>query len=154
MTNRLTDPTVTMQNDQLRLTMLRVSDKRYIPPAVLANTEMEVWRDETLGGMVVSLSTHVLADQIANETVVVDRWVEVETWESWWQHTKAVHFPTISRWLRRDPRQHLARTKVSVEFNHKRFYTFPESKTYPHELGKPVIVDRITWDTPGPGWEL
>lgn len=44
---------------------------------------------------------------------------------SWWQHTKEVHFPTISKWIRRPPRKRMVQKTETMEV--KVWETFPEA---------------------------
>jgi hypothetical protein len=123
--------------------MLRNSTSRRIPRAVRQQSELSVWEDYVGDALVVEMTTHVLADKVLDEKVPFTVWVHVEEWASWWQHTKGIHFPTFSRWLRRPPRRITRRVSRTVEIVVREYVTFPDADVYPippRNLGKPVVV--------------
>lgn len=82
------------------------------------------------------LTSHVLGHKV--ETI--DHPVHYEEWASWWQHTKAVLFPTFSRWMRRPPR----RVGRTITTTIDKYLTFPEATiAYPPELRNPVV--QVMW---------
>lgn len=118
---------------------LRSSGKRTISEAVLRHSTFNVMED-VVRGLIVEMDTYVLADRIADETITSD--VFYREWASWWQHTKAVHFPTLSRWLRRPPRQ--VQRRLTHTFRVRQWVSFPEAQIlYPENFGKPVMVEMV-----------
>jgi hypothetical protein len=92
-----------------------------------------------------SIEGYVLRHEVGRKSVphVVTATVDFEEWESWWQHTKAVHFPTLSRWMRRPPRQRIVtkteRRKVVIDITS--YNTFPDARIeYPRELSGPYEI--------------
>jgi hypothetical protein len=113
----------------------RVTDSYEVPAAIIANAELSSWFEPVFDKMVVGLSTYVLTDRLDRQTLT--RTTEVP--DTWWQHTKLVHFPTFSRWLRRPPRMRTITLSVEVEPQ----VMFPEAN-YPRQLGRPVRVAEVS----------
>ncbi|HYF45466.1 MAG TPA: hypothetical protein VD926_04600, partial [Acidimicrobiales bacterium] len=93
-----------------------------------------------------SLRAYVLADHLASRAFPVDITcdIAVDQWASWWQHTKVVHFPTLSRWLRRPPRQvQETRTVTGQKWVDVQSYAaFPDAAIYPPDLGPVHVLQR------------
>lgn len=121
----------------LTLERLRVSDRFFVPESLLTSLSVASWEEflqEELAHRTFQLSAEVLADRLLDETVPVSCFYE--TYASWWQHTKAVHFPTFSRWLNRHPRMqtHIVTRDVRITD----LVTFPEMPVYPSQMGPGV----------------
>lgn len=102
---------------------------RELPTAMRAGTiEAKDLRDTIAGGWMLTLRAQLLAKEAG--TVVKTVSFTHEEWASWWQHTKAVHFPTISGWLHRPPRRTFKVATQKVSFTE--WHVFPE---YPEVLG-------------------
>jgi hypothetical protein len=129
----------------LRLAMIEVSAKRYVPASVRHQATWSSWEDLHLPtlttNLVVELSARVLADQTVDRDRTFTTKVSHEEYASWWQHTKAVHFPTLSRWLDRPPRMRTVEQTASVTVNFRQWVTFPEADIYPTEFGKSVLYE-------------
>lgn len=133
----------TLNVNQLQLSLLRVNKSVEVSPAVMRQSTLTIerlWHDIT-ENLIVTLNTHVLADQLVDEEVVIP--VRHYEYESWWQHTKAVHFPTFSRWLKSPPR--MRQVVLDVTVHPRQWMTFPEADLYPVELDKPVEVQQFSW---------
>lgn len=125
-----------IQHHILELDAVKVATRVPVPRALLAQSAFNVY-EEVADHLLMELSTYVLQDHLATDQKVVFSMQP----ESWWQHTKAVHFPTFSRWLRRPPRY--TREEVLVEV--KSFASFPEQTMhYPESLGKMRRVQLVT----------
>lgn len=139
------DPTVATIHRKV-LERLRFQSRVGISESVLRSAvRVEDVMADALGNLTMSLNAVVLADKVADETVTVDRWVTYEAFDSWWQHTKAVHFPTLSGWLRRPPRQSEHRLHVAVTFEARRFIGYPDATlAVPDDrFGSPVIYEYV-----------
>lgn len=110
-----------------------------VPNYVVRNAEPRVWIEPETKDLVMTLASHVLAERLEpSETTVT-----FDVPASWWQHTKAVLFPTLSRWIRRPPRIRQERRVVTAA----NFATFPECRRdYPKELGRGVRMSLLDWD--------
>lgn len=94
----------------------------------LQDVRLDQAEDYITGNLAFQLSGYMLADHLATDETVVFK----DFPASWWQHTKAIHFPTISRWLRRPARFTRQTATVTVDS----FATFPEATIpYPDSLG-------------------
>lgn len=133
------EPIAASMPEVFTLYMQQVAGQRRISSALLHQSELHSWVDPVLGDLVLSLQAYVAADQVVDEEVSATE--TYEEWASWWQHTKAVHFPTLSRWLRREPRQ-VTRT-VTATWQAQGFWAFPDASVYPVELGRPVRMMRM-----------
>jgi hypothetical protein len=128
----------------LMLEWQRVASSHAIGAATLREAELHQFFDVVTDSLVHGLTTFVLTEQLPPKEVTK----EVEVPETWWQHTKLVHFPTFSRWLRRPPRFRTITMHVEVEG----MLTFPHSNlVYPKKLGKPVLIATTTVD--GARWQ-
>lgn len=96
--------------------------------------------DFITGKLIHRITGYILADHLASDRQSAFR----DFPASWWQHTKAAHFPTVSRWLRRPPRY----VRDTVTFTVDTSAVFPQASVpYPLALG-PVRIhqqDRIEW---------
>lgn len=128
---------------QFPLALQRVTSRRVVPKAMRYQSSVTPLIDLMLEDMVVEVCAFMAVDQIVADAVTVDRFY----WEhaSWWQHTKDA-FPPL-RWLStkvgRPPRK--VRRRITVEFNMRQYVGFPDADIYPVELGKPIIVESLTW---------
>lgn len=123
----------------LLLEWRKVATSHNISPEVIESAELHEWVEPVSRMLVVSLTTFVLTDRLGPEKVTR----EAKVPETWWQHTKLVHFPTFSKWLRRPPRMRTIELTVNVEDT----VLFPHAeRTYPSELGKPVFHRAVNVD--------
>lgn len=135
---------------RLALEMRKAQVSAHLPQAVIEQSHLDV-ESQVAGeveGLLVSMTTYVLSEHLTGEWVGREvTWShEWEEWASWWQHTKAVHFPTLARWLRRPPRRctRVYEERRYVQIHHDRYRTFPDANLYPvppEQLGRPVIVE-------------
>lgn len=120
----------------LELEARKVTTGVAVPQGLLDTATFDI-HQEVADGLLISLTDYVLSDHLATDQKVVFS----KRPATWWQHTKAVHFPTFSRWLRRPPRYVHEEVVVEVQS----FATFPESTiSYPKELGADRKVQIVT----------
>lgn len=124
------------------LDKLKMSQNVVVPMS-LGRAQLHEHVDIMANHLIFELSTYVLADRVDRE--VVSREIEFtwEEYESWWQHTKATLFPTISRWIRRPPRKVWHQEKRRASWVVDRWVTFPDASIYPPEFGSQVFVQTI-----------
>lgn len=141
---RFTDATASIMTETFTLSLQQIASQRRISNAVLNQSELHSWVDPVMGDLVASLQAYVAADQVIDEIVTAH--ASVDEWASWWQHTKASLFPTLSRWLRRPPRK--TSRLVSVDFHAEGLWAFPDADIYPVQLGAPIKITRVDWEAP------
>ena len=125
--------------EQILLHWRKVATTCNLSPNMVADAEIHEWLDVVADNLALSLSSFVLSDKLETKKVVR----EVTVPETWWQHTKMVHFPTFSKWMRRPPRMRTHTLTVDVENE----VAFPQAKVrYPRELGKPVRLQTFNVD--------
>lgn len=119
----------------IRTTTVELERLRFASQLPLGETTKQSMELEVLAGLYgdqlyMALTAEVLGQNRRESTTVV-----FEQPASWWQHTKARHLPTFSRWLRRPPRyERIERTVAFTEFA-----LFPYADVaIPPELG-PVV---------------
>lgn len=134
--SRLTDAMT-----HLVLERLHVTSEHRVSSYVLRQARLETMSDVVTGDLIARLTSHVLGDRMEPSTTTVC----FDVYASWWQHTKAVHFPTFSRWLNRWPTHKRMCQTVTAE----NFATFPECRTdYPPDLGRPVRLTMLSGPRP------
>jgi hypothetical protein len=130
----LNDP---ITQDTLVLEYLKVVALDYLPAEVVANMDVSTYWHPVMDSLVVGLSTKILCDTLDDREEVLSLKVPA----TWWQHTKLVHFPTFSRWLRRPVRYKTLEKRVSV----RSLATFPEnSLRYPPSLGRVYLHHEVS----------
>jgi len=100
---------------EIALPRIQLAGQMAISHAFLHSAEFEKYRSHSLDQMILRIAAMIVAEPQdgwdatlrAEAEVHAHAHVEAVEWESWWQHTKAVHFPTISRWLGRPPRHRI-----------------------------------------------
>lgn len=128
----------------ITLDRLPVAVQQSFGASVLQSLDLSFAEDVIYGGLTARLRAYLQADHLADATHTAHSFSEPRP-VSWWQHTKLVHFPTLSRWLRRPPR--MTRDKVTVTVDVRSFAAFPESSlVYPTEFGRPTRVQILTSD--------
>jgi len=85
--------------------------------------------------LIVQLRGYLLSEPVAYRKVTETVDVEFSKWESWWQHTKAVHFPTISKWTRREPRKRVVTKTVVLTAGVYVDAVYPETNIKVEKLG-------------------
>lgn len=125
---------------KITLEMLQVYARDSLPEYVYRNMSVMQVRDRVMDNLVFTLTSHVLGHRIEEDQHPVTMTFEWEEWESWWQWCKAIHFPTFSRWLKREPRK-VGKSQTRTRYvDVKKYLTFPHATMqYPKEMGKPVV---------------
>jgi hypothetical protein len=134
-------------DQKVRLIFRKVADRRVIPDSTFVRSlHPEIIIEQALDELVVSLQAFVAVEHLTGTEVTrtVGFHHTMETYASWWQHTKAVHFPTISRWLRRPPRmvKHIHEERRRVTIVHEQYAAYPEANLpqRPEDVfGRPLI---------------
>lgn len=122
-----------------------------LQPVVLQRMSVDQAVDFITGDLAYRLSGYVLADQLASCDHVVTLYVDRSEFESWWQHTKLLLFPTFSRWLRRPPRRREWTDTYRKTVNVRNYCTFPEyNRVLPDDFGRHFrvqMLDESPWAT-------
>ena len=127
----------------LTLEQLQVAARNVLSPSILQSARIDEISEIITGNLVHQLSVYLMADELAPVT----KTFSYETFGSWWQHTKAVAFPTFSAWMRRPPR--MQRHQVTV--NVRNWATFPQATIpYPKELGPVRMYQRTEFASDSP----
>jgi hypothetical protein len=137
------DPRATLSTESFTLQMRKVAASMSTDPVWLDRVELHETNDLLAGRLAHTITAYVLANHLATDQRVVFS-TPIPT--SWWQHTKIVAFPTLSRWLRRPPRTRRDSAVVTADT----FATFPQATVpYPERLGPMRIVQDVRWDQIG-----
>jgi hypothetical protein len=117
---------------QQKFEFLGVAVQERLSPVVLQHQEFVEYMDHALDSMVWQIRGYVLGQRRKPITFTSTYW----TYASWWQHTKAVHFPTLSNWLNRQPRM----VEHRIDHDVMPWVTYPEApRVAPDNWGAQVM---------------
>ncbi len=98
--------------------------------------EFEAWRDTFLNGLLVSIRTYILAEEIDCRSKVISIDTVHSVYQNWWEHFKGTIFP---RWLKRlsPPKFNYVTITGKKKVTFKRYATYPKANIlFPKEIGE------------------
>ncbi len=131
----------------LTLHHLKASISERVSASFLHDCRLEMTRDYLTDGLVLKLSTYVLADRVDIKTAAASTEVDVVIPDGWWQMFKSEHKATWwGRWLVRHwPIRPTTVTRhIRVEIPIEQYLTFPKAtRVYPRDLGLGDVTAKV-----------